>query len=264
MIYRFILVSLCILGKCPKIDLKELRQNFLSSFNSQIKCCTLNQVGVTVNKLLNVSYGNDYKERIFELIKENPLNNFYFVYPDGYVDTASGTLNGRRINTNARTANMLSIFMHEFGHNLGFDHAGLGDKEYGDTTGYMGSSGGNSTFPRKCYNSFNNYHSGYFDICKIEVFKEGRYSLTGFLSGKKNCILKVGSYYIQYNKKTSCNRDQGSRVDRVIILKNQTSQTKFVSELYHNSVRLGKYIVSDCNHNFRFVPDIYYICVKLF
>lgn len=262
--YNFILVSLCILGKCPKIDLRILKSYFLSSYNNQIRCCTMNSVSLGVTNMFNVSYGRDYKDRLSDLYKSHPLNNFYVVYPDGYVSTASAGIGGRSINTNERTANMLSIFMHEFGHNLRLDHAALGDKEYGDTTGYMGSSGGNATYPRKCYNSYNNFYLGFFDSCKGEVFKEGRYSLNGFLSGRKHCLLKVGPYYMQYNRRTNCNRDQGSRVDRVIILRNESSKTKFVSELYHNSIKLGNYIVSDCNHNFRFVPETYNICVKKF
>ena len=56
----------------------------------------------------------------------------------------------------------ISSQMHEVGHNLGLDHAGIPDNEYGDTTGMMGFSYEIKNWPRKCFNAEKSWNLGWY------------------------------------------------------------------------------------------------------
>jgi Gametolysin peptidase M11 len=66
---------------------------------------------------------------------------------------ASAGVNHYRLQMNDRWSNSLSATMHELGHAaLGLMHANEAGAEYGDISGYMGSSWVESEWPRECYN----------------------------------------------------------------------------------------------------------------
>lgn len=106
-------------------------------------------------------------------------------------------------------ARKLSTTMHEIGHNLGLKHAGKDDYNYGDKSGYMGSSAKGEDWPSKCFNAPHHYQLGWFDDRVIELDEEkGTWegNLVSFVDYPKTkkgdaVIIRIGDmYFLQYNR----------------------------------------------------------------
>ena len=64
----------------------------------------------------------------------------------------------------------LSVLMHELAHNLNMRHAGKDGNTYGDTSGMMGiSSGQTDGNPLQCYNACNHWTLGWFQSNRLDL-----------------------------------------------------------------------------------------------
>ena len=113
-----------------------------------------------------------------------------------------------------QTCSHLSIFMHELGHNLGLYHSGADTRAYADASGNMGFSQRLVGSPAACFNGQKNWWLNWFEDRRVE--NSGNRAWTGKLAaftdydetteGEHVVLLKVGNYYLQYNKAEKFNR----------------------------------------------------------
>lgn len=105
-----------------------------------------------------------------------------------------------------------TALMHEIGHNLNLDHSGEGTNEYDDGTGVMGASSGSQGGPQMCYNSAKSYQLGWYNkqVVNWDPATQGPLAtrMVGVVDYDPNAaystndcvVLKIGPYYIGYNK----------------------------------------------------------------
>lgn len=102
----------------------------------------------------------------------------------------------------------LSVFMHELGHNIGLSHSSANTQEYGDTSCIMGYASNTVGGPSYCFNGQKNWWLNWYEDRKVEI--GGQRAWTGKLAaftdynetiqGEHVVLLKIGNYYLQYNK----------------------------------------------------------------
>jgi len=100
--------------------------------------------------------------------------------------------------------------MHEFGHTLGLGHSN------DEMSAYMGASYPSTTFPRKCFNGYNNFHLGWYNDRKVD-YEESMTSvkLVTFVDYDKTAsdepvIVNIDEkYFLQFNKKKDFNEETG-------------------------------------------------------
>jgi len=124
----------------------------------------------------------------------------------------------------------LSVQMHEVGHSLGLQHSGeieeYGYDEYSDLTGYMSYEATDAD--TMCFNPAKSWQLGWYEDKQIEInptelsTEPTSYILNGFVDfGNPTLdayvILKIGNYYIGYNRKTGFNNGTREAVDRVTL-----------------------------------------------
>lgn len=248
-IYPFRVIFVCVAGVCPTLKPGLLKSFFTGPFNDQIKCCSRNLASLKLKAVQQISVPHSEQDNVIRtLSKQYPDEYKYIVFPESYSPCkfAFGSMPGKSICVKNEVGGMLSVFMHEFGHNLGFGHSSRDGKEYGDVTGYMGYSGGNSTFPRKCYNSYNNFISGWYDST-ISYSKKKDFSgelKTFFMARNKSiAIINNDPFYLQFNKKVQCNKDQNIDGDSLIVVRkmNNTSTQHVVSLDEISKIKYGRY-----------------------
>ena len=124
----------------------------------------------------------------------------------------------------------MMIVMHEVGHNLGLEHSGEGEEEYGDASGYMGYS--EVMEPRMCYNAVNNYQLDWYSKLSIKPTSADGFGGSFVISGvdgydpndtTKFVTLRLeqenfpGDYYVGYNRAEGINAETQEDGDKVII-----------------------------------------------
>ena len=142
----------------------------------------------------------------------------------------------------------VSSQMHEVGHSIGLHHSGEYDgtssqQEYGDQSDMMGYSYRSDDTPEMCFNPAKNYQLGWYNdkVVDIDVetlgFEPVEYKLNGIVdynSPEANgyIVVKVGDFYIGYNKATDFNK--GVREGSNMVLVNEklgTPQSSTKSKL---------------------------------
>mmetsp|Transcript_48415 Transcript_48415/g.53938 ORF Transcript_48415/g.53938 Transcript_48415/m.53938 type:complete len:824 (+) Transcript_48415:199-2670(+) len=123
------------------------------------------------------------------------------------------------------------VQMHEVGHNIGLQHAGQGEEEYGDPSGYMGYS--RMDDPQMCYNAANNYQLGWYSQFSIRPTGsddyDGTFTISGvagynpkdttkFVSLRLEQETKRTNYYIGFNWKSGVNTGTQEDANKVIIV----------------------------------------------
>jgi Gametolysin peptidase M11 len=121
----------------------------------------------------------------------------------------------------------MSVTIHELGHNLGFRHSGFGSEAYGDESGYEGFTEYKTGAPVKCFNGHKNWISGWFKDRQVLVDPTWESSrllrLVTFVDYDKPMntndvvLIRVGSYFIQYNRAKGINIDTGMNADTVTV-----------------------------------------------
>ena len=109
---------------------------------------------------------------------------------------------------NDQRCGQLSVFMHELGHNIGLSHSSANSQEYGDTSCIMGYASAAVGGPSYCFNGQKNWWLNWYEDRRVEI--SGQRAWTGKLAaftdydetiqGDHVVIVKVGNYYLQYNK----------------------------------------------------------------
>ncbi|GAX21656.1 hypothetical protein FisN_29Hh094 [Fistulifera solaris] len=154
--------------------------------------------------------------------------------------TAFGSFNGKHTSYNNLWAGYLGATMHEIGHNLGLPHAYENGIEYEDHTGYMGTAPQQMYYPRKCYNGPNHWHLGWYSRT-LEIDNDALTSpinvkLAAFVdydgtTDEHYVIIKLGNYYLQYNRATKFNVDTSEMRDMVTIVESGDHKTNLVAGL---------------------------------
>lgn len=140
---------------------------------------------------------------------------------------------------NDEDCSYLSAQMHEVGHNLGLHHSGefAGDEpatvadEYEDQTGYMGYTYLYDDIPAMCFNAAKNWELGWYEGQRTEVDilseisdQASSYKLNGVVDydpeAGETVVLKIGDFYIGYNKATDFNSGTQEAVNMVTIVEN--------------------------------------------
>jgi hypothetical protein len=128
----------------------------------------------------------------------------------------------------------LAAQAHEVGHNLGLRHAGDGESQYGDHTGFMGGAimGVHDTtnFPAMCYNAAHHWQLGWYKetfkatvdpavptLVKVIAFSDQDKGVTGF----DHVLVQTGQnqdLYMQYNRATGVNADVYDYRDMLVVV----------------------------------------------
>lgn len=154
-----------------------------------------------------------------------------------------------------RRCSAMSVTIHEIGHNLGFRHSGYLSESYGDETGYMGFTVYQSGGPVKCFNGHKNWVAGWFQdrenyatpsmpnpiLSRLVAFVD--YENVN-LDDSDVVLMRVGQYYIQYNRAKGLNIDTGMHKDKVSITyaKDHVSDSEAVAGVSEGeSLRLPNY-----------------------
>lgn len=132
---------------------------------------------------------------------------------------AVGVVNGWKTVYNDQYCSSISNQMHEIGHNLGLCHSGEGNHAYGDQSGLMGFSY-NDDDTKMCFNAIKSWKLGWYEDRAVEVNPtQGEvisHELIGvadyetpYLSDECKIVIKVGDYYINFNRASGI--DEGTR-----------------------------------------------------
>jgi hypothetical protein len=176
----------------------------------------------------NVSEGASARD-IFDLV--------IFCMPPGMGDWLSyAYINDFDSYYNDDDCTYVSTLMHEVGHNIGLHHSGEytgdeADQEYGDQTGYMGYTYESDDVPAMCFNPAKSWELGWYEnkYHEVNVFSEisneaTSYKLNGVVDydpeAGENIVVKIGDFYVGYNKATSFNADVPEAADQVTIIEN--------------------------------------------
>ena len=145
-----------------------------------------------------------------------------FCFPPGDNFLAFAYLGGKYSFYNNKWCGFVAAQMHEVGHSLGLGHSGqLGEDEYGDGTGVMGSSATTDDH-RMCYNPQKNYQLGWYEdkakvINPLDGVGRREFVMNGVSDYERNndalIVLRLKQmsmeqdYYIGFNRATGINRD---------------------------------------------------------
>jgi Gametolysin peptidase M11 len=158
----------------------------------------------------------------------------------------------------------LSVIMHEVGHNLGLQHATENGDTYGDTTGMMGiSSGQTDGNPLQCYNACNHWTLGWFPnqrldlsgglsqpiVTNVVAFVDADQAYPG-----QYAIVKLpGNIYLQFNRAKEYNVGTRANIDQLVVVwdssGNNSGETVFVTSLdaYNTYYNSGSVVVQICS-----------------
>ena len=179
--------------------------------------------------MLLLHYGNTC------LLTLSPFISVAFCLPPGtvYPDVGTGWIayafNGEyRTYFNDLWCSYVSTQVHEVGHNMALDHSNE-DGEYGDGSSMMGYSYGYDDIPSMCFDGAKHWALGWYDDRKEEVDpSQGVWvgNVVAFVdyelvTGYDKILVKVGDYYIQYNRAKGANFGVQEKVDEVTITETQ-------------------------------------------
>jgi hypothetical protein len=151
------------------------------------------------------------------------------VYPDVGTGWIAYAFTGEyRTFFNDLWCSYVSAQVHEVGHNMNLDHSN-DHGEYGDGTSMMGYSYGYDDLPSMCFDGAKHWVLGWYDDRKLEVDpSQGTWvgNVVAFVdyelaTGYDNILLKVGNYYIQYNRAKGVNVGVQEKLDEVTITEAQ-------------------------------------------
>jgi len=172
---------------------------------------------------------------------DNSADFILFVSPDGYDwggAAAHATLGGRHSAFNNDEILNPFVVGHELGHNLGLHHSsdqknfGETGKEYGDHTCLMGNGYGSDDIRKDfdenthCFNNAKNWQLGWYANRRVEyshsIGSIQTFDLVGLgdyaLSDETQAVvLKVGNYYIGFNRISGVSSDVQEYQDLVTI-----------------------------------------------
>ena len=196
-------------------------------------------------------------------------HHIIFVMPnrgDGYVGSAEVCPNGIAGTSYFGDvyALSLSVLMHEIAHNLNLRHATQNGDSYGDTSGMMGiSSGQTDGNPLQCYNACNHWTLGWYPNQRLDL--SGGLSapivthVVAFVdadqaySGQYALVKLPGGLYMQFNRAKEHNVGTRSMLDQLAIVwdtsGNNQGETVMITGLdaynpYYNS---GSVVVQVCS-----------------
>jgi len=137
--------------------------------------------------------------------------------------------------------NTITAQMHEVGHSIGLHHSGeyFGSSfsEYSDQTGYMGYAIKSDDYPAMCFNPAHSWQLGWYSNKWLELVPEDdlcNYPISFTLNGivdyedtteGANVILKIGLYFIGYNRATGFNEGTVEAKNQVTVTKKRGSTT---------------------------------------
>ena len=120
---------------------------------------------------------------------------------------------------------LVTVQMHEIGHNLGLAHSGEGTLEYGDTSGLMGAMWKDDQ--EICFNGPKNAQLGWYSDRQVDIVENGYrgdlYGIAdyGTTTSDKKMILKLPSngidYYVTFNKASGVNSSPGEGRNQVLV-----------------------------------------------
>jgi len=152
----------------------------------------------------------------------------------------------------------MSVTIHELGHYLGFRHSGLGSESYGDESGYLGFTVYKSGGPVKCFNGHKNWVAGWFEdrqyhadpymtspiLTRLVTFVDYKNPLLDF---NDVVLIRVGQYFLQYNRAKGINVDTAMFKDQVSITyarDHESDSEAMGGASVGNSIRLPNYWAS--------------------
>lgn len=128
----------------------------------------------------------------------NDITDHYMIALPPNTTTSSGGgwiafagINGTYSIYNNHWAKSVSAQMHELAHNFGMGHSGNGNNEYGDNSGYMGSSSSSSNSPKKCFNSAKSSKFGWYENQELTFFESDWSPAQNFWRGQ---IVGISDY----------------------------------------------------------------------
>jgi len=159
------------------------------------------------------------------------------------------------------------VQMHEIGHNLGLQHSGKGEEEYGDTSGYMGYTEKKDV--QMCYNAVNNFQLGWYSSLSINLSSADNSGGTYFISGvagydpndtTKYVTLRLvqknmaGDYYIGYNRAEGMNVETQEDGNKVIVFIKDGAVHESKFSWKKATLHVGEsYVIENFDNSGRFV-----------
>lgn len=155
---------------------------------------------------------------------------------------ARTAVNHYRVVINGEYCQYLHVKMHELGHAIGLTHAGMGERNYGDLTAYMGGTTvpGTTTSPQKCFNAYHHYELGWYSrhhLVAVDLTTTTQVKLASFVDydrfqSNESVIVNIDdTYYLQYNRKALFNTGTEAMGDRVVVIQDWGSRTDLVAGL---------------------------------
>jgi hypothetical protein len=169
-----------------------------------------------------------------------------FVFPPGTAYPGVGTgwaayafINEYRSFFNDMWSSYVTAQVHEIGHNFGLTHSNEGGVSYGDASSMMGYSYPYDDFPTMCFNGAKHWFLGWYEGKQVEIVKGGKgdgsngtqvFDISkGSWTGKiasfvdlnvtttEVIVLKIGNFYIQYNKVEGINSGTQEKRDELTV-----------------------------------------------
>lgn len=174
------------------------------------------------------------------------------ILPTSYPDTSfvgTADVNSSLSSFAATWITSLSSAMHELGHNLGLQHSGTNNDEYGDNSGYMGESVQGQGTPQKCYDAAQHWFLGWYDenqrisltTDNLPLLPPQQITVAAFVDHNKlnygNSHMAIllqlnGNTYLQFNRAKSYNAGTDtSTADRLVIVRDIGSRTVLLAGL---------------------------------
>ena len=182
------------------------------------------------------------------------------ILPQSYIDQydpdyrATGEVASSLSTFSSDWAVSLSAYLHEWGHNLGLNHATLPLDPYGDTTSMMGISQFESYLPRKCYNAAQHWALGWYPNHRATVSVEDletqarSVSLTGFVhhattTTQQHAVLVElpSQVYLQYNLAQSYNSGVDLYPNQVVLVVQNSDGTTTLTGALADSTSTHQY-----------------------
>jgi len=209
---------------------------------SNVATSALGVIDININ--MNAEGGNREtaqslaNQALTSLLGESPGNVFdlvLFCMPPGMGDWLAYAYIGRWDSYyNNEWCQAMSSQMHEVGHSIGLHHSGeyTGSdsvQEYGDQSDMMGYSYNSDDTPKMCFNPAKNWQLGWYGNKVLEVnpstdlsIDPTTYYLNGVVdylnaSARANIVIKLGNFYIGYNKATSFNSEVQEGANQVLV-----------------------------------------------
>lgn len=136
---------------------------------------------------------------------------------------------------------MMSSQLHEVGHSIGLHHSGEytgsdSNQEYGDQSDLMGFSYKSDDTPRMCFNPAKNWQLGWYSDKQVEIDPNNlsqeptSFILNGVVdygdaTQDAKVVVKVGDFYIGYNKASSFNNQVKEGANQVLVNEKMGSAT---------------------------------------